>query len=80
MDVQTLLKQVEDRDSFFAFVRALIADRQNGHGWKNTTIEDSLSAALAWAEDSNMGMTQGLPEEPTWRTFAVVLYSGKIYE
>ncbi len=61
-------------------MRALIADRQNGHDWENTTIEDFLSAALAWAEDSNMGMTQGLPEEPTWRTFVVFLYSGKIYE
>jgi len=80
MDVQTLLKQVEDRASFFAFVRALIADCKDADSWENTTIQDFLSAALAWAEDSDMGVTQGLPEQPTWRTFAVFLYSGKIYE
>jgi hypothetical protein len=80
MDLQTLLKQVEDRESFFVFVRALIADRKNVQSWENTTIERFLSVALAWAEDSDMGTTQGLPQEPTWKAFAVFLYSGKIYE
>jgi hypothetical protein len=37
-------------------------------------------AALSWAEDTDMGVDQGLPPEPSWRAFAVFLYCGKIYE
>ena len=91
-----LLEQVHDRESFFMFVRALVRDRRAAVGtrgpvaartdaldrqeWENGTIEAYLDAALAWAVDSNMGVTQGLPEAPSWRSFAVFLYSGKIYE
>jgi hypothetical protein len=57
-----LLEQVHDRESFFMFVRALIADRRhaveheqrsksvyapNVDSWECTTIEDYLEAALA---------------------------------
>lgn len=89
-------RAVCDRDSFFAFVRALIEDREASvaaeratpsdpygpaaGGWENGTIEGFLEAALAWAEDTSMGFSQGLPYEPTWQTIAVFLYCGKIYE
>lgn len=49
-------------------------------GWYNTTIEGYLEAAHAWAEATDMGVTQGLPQEPSWKAFAVFLYLGKIYE
>ena len=91
-----LLEQVHDRESFFTFVRSLVHDRRaavhargvaaagthalDRHEWENETIEAYLEAALAWAEDSNMGLTQGLPEAPSWKFFAVFLYTGKIYE
>lgn len=88
---------VHDRESFFAFVRALAADRRasvtaerqapnnpsgpQAGGWENATIESFLGAALAWAEDTDMGVRQGrLPVEPSWRAFAVFLHCGKIYE
>lgn len=95
-DLARLLEQVSDRASFFAFVRALIADRADAaakeqvepsnpwgpgaNGWENDTIEAFLEAALRWAEDTNMGVSQGLADAPTWRAFAVFLYCGKIYE
>ncbi|MBI3650905.1 MAG: hypothetical protein HY231_07625 [Acidobacteria bacterium] len=72
------LDQVEGRDSFFDFVRALIADRKNPVGWENDTIENFLEAALA--EDTDMGESQGLTEDQLWKKFAVFLYCGKIYE
>jgi hypothetical protein len=95
---EALLEQVHDRQSFFAFVAALIKDRQSSverervapnplpyycpdaGGWYNATIEDYLTAALSWAIHTDMGVTQDLPEEPSWQAFATFLYLGKIYE
>lgn len=87
------LDAVTDRDSFLAFVSALVADRReagasetgspygpDAGGWENVTIEDFLEAAIAWARDTDMGETQGLPASPSWRGFATFLYCGKIYE
>lgn len=53
-----------------------------GDDWENTTIERFLEGALAWAEDTRMGETQGLTAlgEPSWEAFAAFLYCGKIYE
>lgn len=91
---------VHDRESFFAFVRALVADReaavenekrqptdprviglvQDAGGWYNFSIESYLEAALAWAESTGMGESQGLPPGPSWQAFAAFLLCGKIYE
>jgi hypothetical protein len=91
-----LLERVTDRESFLAFVRALIADREDevakerlrpispwgpgANGWENGTIEAYLEAALSWAEATGVGEAQGLPAKPSWKAFAVFLYCGKIYE
>jgi len=90
-----LLERVDDRASFFASVEALIADREDEvekeklspsnsevgtNGWVNDSIEGFLECALAWAESTDMGVTQGLQEEPSWKAFAAFLYCGKIYE
>lgn len=95
MELHELIDQVKDRSSFLAFVSALIADREEeveiekhtpsspygpgARGWENGTIEAYLGSALAWAENS-MGQDQEMPEEPSWKAFAVFLYCGKIYE
>ena len=95
-DLVNKLEQVTDRYSFLVFVKALIEDRKDekakelitpsspygpgANGWENGTIEDFLEAALAWAEVTKMGQSQGLSEEPSWKAFAVFLYSGKIHE
>ena len=49
-------------------------------GWENTTIEDFIESAAAWARDSQFGQTQGLGTANPWRIFATFLYCGKIYE
>ena len=36
--------------------------------------------AAQWAEDSDMGESQGLPAGPSWKVFAAFLLSGKVYE
>ena len=89
------LDRVEDRETFFQFVHALIEDRvdevekeqeqpSNPYGpganrWENGTIEAFLHAAVRWAEDS-IGQKDGMTDEPTWKSFATFLWCGKIYE
>ena len=80
VDLNARLEAVTDRDSFLAFVRALVADRQTGQGWESDSIEQFLDAAAAWAEDSQFGDSQGLKEASPWKRFAVFLYCGKVYE
>jgi hypothetical protein len=86
---------VDDEASFLVFVRALEADRRlaareeeqdlHGYGaprgWQNSTIEQFFASALAWADDSQFGRTQGLADDVSpWRRLAVFLYAGKMYE
>lgn len=96
MELHEHLERVTDQESFVAFVRALAQDRgsavqvdakspsspcgADAGGWENTSIEAFLDAAVAWAEDSNFGATQGLATASLWRKFAAFLYCGKIYE
>ena len=76
-----LLEQVTDQTSFLTFVKALAEDaRENRDEWENATIADYLASAAAWAEDSDFGASQGLSRQNPWRRFAVLLYTGKIYE
>ena len=85
-----------DEKSFLDFVNALIADREraieaekqnpsslygpDAGGWENVSIEPFLEAAVAWAEDSNFGLNQGLAASNPWHRFAAFLYAGKIHE
>lgn len=96
MELYELLETVCDRESFFRFIQALIDERRladelerqspsspygpDACGWKNTSIGMFLDAALGWAQDTNMGVRQGLSASPSWKEFAVFLYLGKIYD
>ena len=96
MELYEQLECVTDQESFLVFVSALAQDRvsaaraetqdpappygADAGGWENKSIETFLDAAVAWAEDSNFGATQGLATASLWRKFAVFLYCGKIYE
>ena len=91
-----MLDNVSDEKSFLQFVEALIADRRlavamqkesptspwgpDAGGWENTSIENFLGSAVAWATDSNFGTNQGLSASNPWKRFAVFLLAGKIYE
>jgi hypothetical protein len=85
-----LLLEVKDRDSFLAFAKALLKERELAEkmeieepekyrfsgplGWENGSVSTFLSAALASVEDGSYF------EESSWRGFAEFLYCGKIYE
>ncbi|MCQ8130613.1 DUF7660 family protein [Methylomonas rivi] len=73
-----LAEKVEDQESFLAFVRELVKDRESAvkkergnpsspygpdaGGWENTSIESYLESAVAWAEDSQFGSKMAFPE------------------
>lgn len=96
MELHELLEKVTDSNSFLEFVHALRADRldslakeakepsspyaASANGWENLTIEAFLEGAAAWAESTDFGVKQGIPESNYWKRFAVFLYCGKIYE
>ena len=96
MRLHDTLDSVSDAQSFLVFARQLALDRvqatsleaenpSNPHGpdaggWENTTIERFLEAAIAWAEATDLGLTQGMPADNQWKRFATFLYCGKIYE
>jgi hypothetical protein len=94
--LNVLLERVNSEESLLVFIAALAKDRReavfaerenpgtpvlpDAGGWENTSIEDFLDAAAAWAESTNFGLTQGLAADNLWKRFAVFLYLGKIYE
>ena len=91
-ELDKILEGVEDEKSFLVFVRALIEDRRPHENkptdeagliddWVSNSISDFLESAVAWAEDSDFGISQE-PElrKNKWKQFAIFLYCGKIYE
>jgi hypothetical protein len=95
MQLVEALDSVVDSASFLEFARLLAEDRidevqkeairpsspygPGANGWENRSIEGFLHAAIAWAEETEVGLSQGLADNP-WKRFAVFLYCGKIYE
>ena len=83
VEISDLLDQVNDEQTFFRFARALMEDgavATEDNGWQNSTISGFLESAIAWAEATDFGFSQGLLSSNPWRRFAVFLYCGKIYE
>src|SRR2546425_30483 len=97
MNLYDMADNVNSKESFLAFVRALADDASAADadgertpdgklnlspgGWEQGTISDFLYAAEAWSA-GNYGHTgePHMPVEPSWRSFAHFLHSGKFYE
>lgn len=82
-----LSKQINDVDSkeqLADFVAALARDLQeNSRDWENVSLDRFLGAMAAWVRDmdeyyKNTG--QPIPDTPTWRTFADILFAARVYE
>ena len=92
-NLHTIFEAVCDENSFISFLEALSADRadevrkEHDHpsspygpgenGWENSTIENYLESAAAWAKDWKE--KQPLPTNP-WKCCAQILLAGKSYE
>ncbi len=80
-DLNQKLEQVQDEQSFVAFLRALAEDKRNNpESWEWDKIEAFLEASAAWAEDTKNGTKRyGLPDN-IWMRLAEIIYCGKVYE
>ena len=76
MQIHEMIRRIETKQDFLAFVAALARDSADGVGWQNGIIDSYLDAMHAWTADSG----ERVSPQPSWRTFAEILYAGKIYE
>ena len=77
--LHTIVDRVNSKEWFAEFLAALQADWEAGGReleWENSNLGRFLEAMHAWIQD----MDQRIPEQPSWRTFADILYAAKIYE
>jgi hypothetical protein len=84
LNLSDQIKSIESKEALADFVGNLRSDlEKNREGWENPTLERFLEAMESWivAMDSYYKNTgQQIPEKPSWRTFADILYAAKIYE
>ena len=89
MDLDELLQKVNSKESFLQFVNILRDDKKDENlkeivnspslynaglnGWENSTIIDFLESIERYGKDSEIN-------NPSWKNFALLLYSGKFYE
>jgi len=74
-----MIERIDSKESFLEFVAALRADwvsRADQPEWENPDLGRFLESMQAWSDD----MGERVPAAATWRTFAEMLYAGKIYE
>jgi hypothetical protein len=92
MELEQLVNQVNSKETFLEFVRALVADwdeeqklekkspsnpfGRGAKGWENGSIGSFLDAMQAWTVDSR----EKILAAPDWKTFARILLAGKFYE
>lgn len=78
------IARIRTRADLAAFIEALRDDlRAHPDRWENPDLDLFLRALAAWTEDMhgsyrNRGLD--VPQDPTWQTFAEMLYSAHMYE
>lgn len=76
MEVHEMVEQIKSKEDLITFISRLIEDlKEQPDEWENPTLERFLESMGAWLTDSNI-----VSEQPTWMTFAEILYAPKIYE
>ena len=75
---------IESKDDLVSFIRALREDLQSNKAqWENATLERYLRAMEDWIESMDgyyLNTGQPVPQSPSWKTFADILYASKMYE
>ena len=75
------INNIANMDDYLTFVVQLAMDaKEHPEEWKNTTITDYLEQMASWMDDCSMFDNTVDREKTDYKTFAKILYMGKIYE
>lgn len=84
MELYEKVESVSNRKDLIAFVKYLRTDLEtNRSKWENITIEDYLEAMEGWLTDMESyysNTNQIMPNQPSWKTIADILYASSMYE
>lgn len=87
MNQSVLLSQMEavrSRDDLVAFIQALSNElKSHPETWENPDLSSFLNAMAAWVQDMDgyyLNQKKEFSEDQSWKTFAEILYSARIYE
>lgn len=83
MELHEQIEQIKSREDLADFVSALKLDLETDPGrWENSTLGRFLEAmeCLTRGMDNISKNTGQPPIQPTWQSFASLLYASKIYE
>lgn len=75
------INNIKNIDDFLTFVVELALDAQNHPDeWENKTITDYLEQLASWVDDMSQFDTETDWNKLDYKSFAKMLYMGKIYE
>ena len=75
------IHQIENMDDFLTFVVELAMDaKEHPEEWANSTITDYLGQMASWVDDCSVFEEEIDWDNVDYKTFAKILYMGKIYE
>ena len=84
MELYEKAENVKSREDLIKFIDHLRSDLQANKGeWENISLEDYLEAMAAWINDMEgfyLNTNQPVPKQPSWKTFADILYASSMYE
>jgi hypothetical protein len=84
MHLHEMINEIRSKDDLLRFLTALRKDLvTNKEDWENPTLDRYLEAMQGWIQDMDgyySNTNQTIPEQPTWKVFADILYAAKIYE
>lgn len=86
--LESSLDRVCDKETFVAFLGALIADHKNKDiHWENGTLDLFLEGMQGWLQDMDledfyrrMERQEVLSSSVNWRVFADILVAATVYE
>ena len=84
MELHEQIEQIKSKEELADFVSALKLDLEaNPSGWENPTLSrflDAMEDLIRGMDNSSKNTGRPPVQEPTWQTFASLLYASKIYE
>jgi hypothetical protein len=84
MHLHEMINEIRSKEDLLKFLSALRKDLvTNKEDWENPTLDMYLEAMEAWIKAMDycyINTNQSIPEQPTWKVFADILYAARIYE